>query len=93
LTEWEVPIFPQERSMAHRILLVDDEVTLRTFVAHALRLEEYEVVEAPDGTLGSVALPETPAHLIQEHPRRHRFHEDPAGCRDAECRELRGAVT
>jgi DNA-binding response OmpR family regulator len=35
--------------MAHRILLVDDEVTLRTFVARALRFEDYEVVEAADG--------------------------------------------
>lgn len=35
--------------MAHRILLVDDEVALRTFVARALRFEEYDVVEAADG--------------------------------------------
>ena len=35
--------------MAHRILLVDDEVALRTLVARALRFEEYEVVESADG--------------------------------------------
>src|SRR5712691_8885404 len=35
--------------MVHRILLADDEVILRTFVARALRFEEYEVVEAADG--------------------------------------------
>ena len=35
--------------MAHRILLVDDEVAIRTVVARALRFEEYEVVESADG--------------------------------------------
>src|SRR6267142_2058932 len=41
---------------------------------------------------GSVALPETPAHLVQEDVRRHGFGEDPAGCRYAERLELRHAV-
>ena len=35
--------------MAHRILLVDDEVAIRTVVARALRFEEYDVVEAANG--------------------------------------------
>jgi DNA-binding response OmpR family regulator len=35
--------------MAHRILLVDDEDTLRSIAARALRFKEYEVVEATDG--------------------------------------------
>ena len=35
--------------MAHRILLVDDEDTLRSIAARALRFKEYEVVEASDG--------------------------------------------
>ena len=35
--------------MAHRILLVEDEVALRSLAARALRSEEYEVIEAPDG--------------------------------------------
>jgi CheY-like chemotaxis protein len=35
--------------MAHRILLVEDEVALRSLAARALRLEEYEVTEACDG--------------------------------------------
>jgi DNA-binding response OmpR family regulator len=34
--------------MAHRILLVDDEVTLRNLIARALR-KDYDVVEASDG--------------------------------------------
>ena len=35
--------------MAPRVLLVDDEVTLRHIAARALCLEDYEVVEACDG--------------------------------------------
>jgi DNA-binding response OmpR family regulator len=35
--------------MAHRILLAEDEVALRSLAARALRSEEYEVIEAPDG--------------------------------------------
>jgi DNA-binding response OmpR family regulator len=35
--------------MAHRILLVDDEVALRRIAARALRSEQFEVVEASDG--------------------------------------------
>ena len=35
--------------MAHRILFVDDEDTLRSIAARALRFKEYEVVEASDG--------------------------------------------
>ena len=35
--------------MAHRILLVDGEDTLRSIAARALRFKEYEVVEASDG--------------------------------------------
>src|SRR6266581_179517 len=35
--------------MAHRILFVDDEDTLRSTAARALRFKEYEVVEASDG--------------------------------------------
>jgi two-component system cell cycle sensor histidine kinase/response regulator CckA len=43
--------FPAFRKgqMAHRILLVEDEVALRSLAARALRLEEYEVTEACDG--------------------------------------------
>ena len=35
--------------MAHRILLVDDETALRSLLGRALRLEDYEVIEAADG--------------------------------------------
>ena len=35
--------------MAHRILFVDDEDTLRSIAARALRFKDYEVVEASDG--------------------------------------------
>jgi DNA-binding response OmpR family regulator len=35
--------------MAQRILFVDDEDTLRSIAARALRFKEYEVVEASDG--------------------------------------------
>lgn len=35
--------------MAHRILFVDDEDTLRSIAARTLRFKEYEVVEASDG--------------------------------------------
>ena len=35
--------------MAPRILLVEDEDTLRSLAARALRLQEYEVTEACDG--------------------------------------------
>jgi two-component system, OmpR family, response regulator len=35
--------------MARRILLVEDEVMLRTLTARVLRSEKYEVVEASDG--------------------------------------------
>ena len=35
--------------MSRRILLVDDEVSLRSIIARVLRLEEYEVTEASDG--------------------------------------------
>jgi hypothetical protein len=35
--------------MAHRILFADDEGTLRSIAARALRFKEYEVVEASDG--------------------------------------------
>jgi DNA-binding response OmpR family regulator len=35
--------------MAHRILFVDDEETLRSIAARALRFKEYEVIEASDG--------------------------------------------
>jgi two-component system, cell cycle sensor histidine kinase and response regulator CckA len=35
--------------MAHRILFVNDEDTLRSIAARALRFKEYEVVEASDG--------------------------------------------
>jgi two-component system, cell cycle sensor histidine kinase and response regulator CckA len=42
------PAFRKGR-MAHRILLVEDEVALRSLAARALRLEDYEVTEASDG--------------------------------------------
>ena len=35
--------------MAHRILFVDDEDTLPSIAARALRFKEYEVIEASDG--------------------------------------------
>jgi DNA-binding response OmpR family regulator len=35
--------------MTHRILLVDDEKALRSLLGRALRLEDYEVIEAADG--------------------------------------------
>jgi DNA-binding response OmpR family regulator len=35
--------------MARRILFVDDEDSLRSIAARALRFKEYEVVEASDG--------------------------------------------
>lgn len=50
--------------MAHRILLVDDELTLRTMLARALRLEEYEVTEATDGFDGWALARQTRFDLV-----------------------------
>jgi DNA-binding response OmpR family regulator len=65
--------------MAHRILLIDDEVTLRGIAARALRLEEYEVVD--QRTRFDLALTDRRLHHFSESElmTRLRAHaDDPA---------------
>jgi two-component system response regulator RegX3 len=50
--------------MSARILLVDDEETLRTSLAFALEKEGYEVVTAADGPSGLAAAAASPPDLI-----------------------------
>ena len=50
--------------MAPRILLVEDEVALRSLAARALRAEEYEVVEALDGLAAWALAKRSPFDLL-----------------------------
>ncbi|MCF3641017.1 response regulator [Rhizobium sp. TRM95111] len=47
-----------------RILIAEDEDSLRIFVARALRLDGHETVEAPDGAAGLEALDRTTFDLL-----------------------------
>ncbi len=51
-------------SAVRPVLVVDDEGPVRGFVALALALEGYAVVEAPDGTAALARVHETPPCLI-----------------------------
>jgi len=45
-----------EGGLMAKILITEDEDSLRTFVARALRMDGHETVEAPDGAAGLDAL-------------------------------------
>ncbi len=47
-----------------RILIIDDDHQMRAFLRNLLTERGHEVVEAPDGDIGSRLYPEEPADLI-----------------------------
>ena len=50
--------------MSHRILIVDDEANHRRSLSISLRMEGYEVVEAPDGEHALVTMSEQPVDVV-----------------------------
>ncbi len=49
----------------NRILVVEDEISIRTALSDRLRREGFEVIEAPDGEAGlAAALQEQPALIV-----------------------------
>ena len=49
---------------AKTILIIEDEVDIRSFIARVLQLEGYNVLEASDGTRGMEIIKKTPIALV-----------------------------
>jgi DNA-binding response OmpR family regulator len=46
------------------VLIIEDEIDIRSFIARVLELEGYKVIEASDGTTGMLIIRENPISLV-----------------------------